>query len=92
MLFLMIGLLKPNVNAIPQDVEQLTNDFIGQPLVAIRTAGVLRNAAGERVGMMILIELEDQAAAEQFMCESPFLQADLYKDVKVLGFTPEVGW
>lgn len=91
MQFLMMGLLRSEVRSIPQDIEQLTNDFIGQPIVAIRTAGALRNEAGVRIGMMILIELEDYAAANQFMSDSPFFQAGLYRHVEVLHYTPEVG-
>lgn len=92
MIFLMMGMLKPDVRTIPQDIQQMTNDFIGQPLVAIRTAGALRDDAGHRVGMMLLVELDDRSAADQFMSDSPYLQANLYEDVRILHYTPEVGW
>lgn len=92
MIFLMTGMLKAGVRTISQDIQQLTNDFIGQPLVAIRTAGELLNDAGDRVGMMLLVELDDRAAADQFMRDSPYFRADLYEDVRIFDFRPEVGW
>jgi uncharacterized protein YciI len=92
MIFFMMGMLKTDVRSIPQDIQQLTNDFIGQPLVAIRTAGALRDDAGHRVGMMLLVDLEDRSAADEFMKDSPYLQAHLYENVQVLNYTPEVGW
>lgn len=92
MMFLMMGMLKPDVRMVPQDIQKLTNDFLGQPLIAIRTAGALRDDTGERAGMMLIVELDDRSAAERFMNDSPYLQAGLYEDVRVLQYTPEVGW
>lgn len=90
MLFLLIGSFKKGAVPIPQNVELLTNDYVGQPLIPIRTAGVLRGADGQRSGMMMLVELPDFAAAKAFMDDSPFRQAGLYQELKLFNYEPEV--
>jgi uncharacterized protein YciI len=91
MQFLMIGLLKEEAGPIPQDVQQQTNEFLGQPLMNITTAGELRNERGERAGMMIIVECADRAGAEDFLKNSPYLQARLYGEVRIFEYQPEVG-
>ena len=90
MLFLAIGRFKDGIGTVPQDIELLTNDFVGQPLVSIRTAGALKDARDRRVGMMMLVELKDFDAALKFMADSPFQQADLYSDTLVYRYKAEV--
>jgi uncharacterized protein YciI len=90
MLYAWIGLLKPGTD-VPLPVQQLTSDFLAQPLIAIRSAGPLRDAAGERVGMMMIFEHDSREAAAAFVAGSPYLQADLYDTHALYEYGNEVG-
>lgn len=91
MLYAWIGYLKPEFEAVPQSVQRLTSDFLGQPSINIRLAGPLREASGKRAGMMMIFEDESREAAESFVSESPFLKADLYEDHRLYEYDNEVG-
>jgi len=91
MLFAWIGLLKPGVDSIPQDVQQQANDFLQQPYIRIAAMGQLRDGDGKRVGMMMLFEVDDRAKAEAFVANSPFLKAGLYDRYHLVEYDLEVG-
>lgn len=91
MLYAWIGFLKPDAEPIPQSVQQMTSDFLGQPLVKIHSAGPLRDAGGRRAGMMMIFEGDSREAAEGFVADSPYLQAGLYEDHRFYEYVNEVG-
>lgn len=91
MQFLMVGLLKPGAEAIPQFVQQRTNDFLAQPVIDIATAGELLDKDGKRAGMMIMVTCMERAEAESFLRESPYLQAGVYDEIRIFEYQPEVG-
>ena len=90
LLFAWIGFLKRGAEP-DQEVQKETSDFLKQPFIPIRAAGALRDSEGKRTGMMMIFETEDQAAAEAFVSNSPFLRADLYRDYHLVQFQNEVG-
>lgn len=91
MLFAWIGFLKPDADLIPQEVQQQTIDFLSQPLIRIRAAGPLRDSSGKRAAMMLIFEHDSREAAEAFVKDSPYLQADLYADHQLYEYANEVG-
>ena len=91
MLYAWMGFLKADAGPIPQLVQQLTTDFLGQPSIKIHFAGPLVNASGKRAGMMIVFEQSDREAAERFVSDSPYLQAGLYEDDRLYEYRNEVG-
>jgi uncharacterized protein YciI len=91
MLYAWIGFLKPDADPIPQSVQQLTTDFLSQPLIKIRAAGPLRDRSGKRAAMMMIFEHESREAAEAFVKDSPYLQADLYGDHQLYEYANEIG-
>jgi uncharacterized protein YciI len=91
MLYAWIGFLKPGTEDIPPSLQQGATDFLSQPLIKIRAAGPLRDAAGQRAGMMMVFEHESREAAELFVADSPYLRADLYSDHKLYEYGDEVG-
>jgi len=91
MLYAWMGFLKPDADPIPQSVQQLTSDFLGQPLIKIHFAGALRDESGKRAGMMIVFEHDSREAAESFVMGSPYLQADLYEDHRLYEYMNQVG-
>lgn len=90
MLYAWIGRLRPNTN-VPQSVQQATTDFLSQPLIEIRFAGPLRDAAGQRAGMMMIFEHDSRESAEKFVAESPYLRAGLYEEDGLYEYANEVG-
>ena len=91
MLFAWMGFLKPDVEPVPQSVQQLTSDFLGQPFIDIHFVGPLRDGDGRRAGMMMIFEVADREAAEAFVNDSPYLVAGLYEDHRLYEYQSEVG-
>jgi uncharacterized protein YciI len=91
MLYVWIGFLKPDADPIPQSVQVVATEFIGQPLIKIVSAGPLRDASGKRGGMMIIFEHDSREAAEGFVADSPYVKADLYEDHRLYEYVNEVG-
>ena len=91
MLFAWMGFLKVDAEPIPQSVQEQTNDFLSQPFIPIRSVGQLRDEAGKRAGMMMLFEVENRAAAEALVENSPYLKAGLYEDHHLYEYRDEVG-
>jgi uncharacterized protein YciI len=90
MLYAWIGFLKPDADPIPQAVQERTTDFLSQPLIKILAAGPLRDGSGKRAAMMMIFEHDSREAAEAFVKESPYLQADLYDDHQLYEYANEV--
>ena len=91
MLYAWIGFLKPDADPIPLSVQRLTTDFLSQPLIKIQAAGPLRDGSGNRAAMMIIFEHDSREAAEAFVKDSPYLQADLYDNHRLYDFANEIG-
>jgi len=89
MLYAWMGFLKPDAGQIPQEVQQQTSEFLSQSF--IRFAGPLRDGSGNRVGAMVIFEVDDHGQAETFVKESPYLQAGLYRDHGLYEYANEVG-
>ena len=90
MLFAWMGFLKPGADPIPQSVQEQTNDFLSQPYIPIRSVGQLRDEHGKRAGMMMVFEVDDRAAAEALVENSPYLKAGLYEDHHLYEYRDEV--
>ena len=70
---------------------QSHSPFNSRPAIKIHSAGPLRDASAKRAGMMIIFEHENREAAEQFVKDSPYLQAGLYEDYKLYEYENEAG-
>lgn len=91
MLYAWIGFLKLGAETIPAALQQSATDFLSQPLIKIRAAGPLRDGSGKRAAMMMIFEHDSREAAEAFVKDSPYLQAELYEDHRLYDFANEVG-
>jgi len=91
MLFAWMGFLKAGAGPVPQSVQEQTNDFLQQPYINIRSVGQLRDEQGNRAAMMMIFEVEDRAAAEALVENSPYLKAGLYEDHHLFEYLDEVG-
>ena len=91
MIFVWMGFLKSTTEPVPQAVQQQTNDFLSQPYIKINSVGPLRDPAGNRAGMMMIFEVDDWATAENFVKNSPYLEAGLYEEHHLFEYISEVG-
>lgn len=89
MLYAWMGFLKPDGGPIPQEVQWQTSEFLSQPF--IRFAGPLRDGSGKRVGAMLIFEVDSHEIAENFVKDSPYLQAGLYEGHGLYEYANEVG-
>lgn len=90
MLFAWMGLLRSG-EQIPPAVQILAGQFIGQPVIKIHSAGPLRDKTGQKAGMLMIFEHDSLAEAESFVMDSPYLQANLYKDHRLFEYDNEDG-
>lgn len=91
MQYVWIGFLKPDTGRIPPTIQVQVTDFLGQPLIKIRSAGALRDSSGKHTAMMMIFEEDSREAAERFVTSSPYLQAGLYQNHRLFDYTNETG-
>ena len=91
MLYVWMGFLKDVGGQVPQDVQQLTTEFLRQPYINIRSVGPLLDEAGRRAAMMMVFEVDSRATAEALIENSPYMKAGLYKEHRLFEFHDEVG-
>ncbi len=92
MLYLVAGILKPNVE---DQIIKFSGEFsehLSQPYRKISLAGALRGKDGKRSGYVAFVEAEAFEDAEEFLRQSPLFQNDLYERVEVAEFSAEVGY
>jgi uncharacterized protein YciI len=91
MIFAVIGLFKQPVPARDSGFEAALNEHFSQPSLRIVNAGYLRDAQGEPVGLLGLIESESFAKVEAFLQASPFHRGGYYERVQIAAYDIEVG-
>ena len=57
----------------------------------IRLGGPYLNAAGEPVGSLIIVEMEDEAAVQAFTAADPYNLAGLFASVEIRGWRYSAG-
>ena len=90
MQFVWMGFLKPGQQIDPS-LQQQISDFLQQPYTRIGSAGVLRDAEGQRAGYLVIFEAPDLAAAEALTDSSPVRAAGLFVDYHLFEYQREVG-
>ena len=91
MLFMVSGIFRPNMESKRQEVHERFNEHLTQPAAPVRFGGPLFNAAGERCGVLLIIEAKDFPAAEAFLGRSPYQATGLYERTEVTELRPEIG-
>jgi uncharacterized protein YciI len=90
MQFVWMGFLKSGA-AIDPSVQVEISQFLQQPYIPIRSAGLLHDAQGARAGYLVIFEADDQATAEALVRESPLRKAGLYSEYHLFEYQNEVG-
>jgi len=90
-LFAWMGFIKPGAEAIPQQVNQESNDFLQQPFLSIHSVGPLCDENGRKAAMLMIFEADDRKAADALVENSPYRKAGIYDRHYLFEFRDEVG-
>jgi uncharacterized protein YciI len=91
MLFVVAGILKPNVEERMISLRDEWSEHLSQPFRRISLAGLMRSKEGQRRGYLIFFEAKDFDDAEAYLRQSPFYQNNLYERVDVAEFNAQIG-
>jgi uncharacterized protein YciI len=91
MLYMVTARFKPNVEAQHAALTTAFGEHMRQPLLHIHLVGALRDEAGERVGLLLMMEADERALVDRFLESSPYNAAGLYRDVKIDVLEIEAG-
>jgi uncharacterized protein YciI len=91
MIFAVIGILKSSSPARGRTFEADLNEHLSPRFMRIVSAGYLRNARGEPIGVLGLIEAAGFDQAQAFLDASPFSIEGQYDHVHLASFDIEVG-
>lgn len=58
---------------------------------AVVQAGPLLNAEGEMAGSLVILDVQDMAAAESWAKEDPYAKADLFADTELVIWNRVIG-
>lgn len=92
MLFVVAGILKPNVEERMISLRDEWSEHLSQPFRRISLAGLMRDKNGKRQGYLIFFEAEDFDDAEAYLHQSPFYRDGLYERVDVAEFNAQIGY
>ena len=67
------------------------SDHVAQNVCRVHLGGPLYDAAGERIGVLLLVEAKDFAEADAYLRSSPYALAGLYDRTTVSELRTEVG-
>jgi uncharacterized protein len=86
MLFAIIRHDKPGCVRLRQDARPAHLEYLKDVISLIRSGGAILNDAGQQIGSVLFIDVADQAEADKFAAEDPFVAAGLFASTQVLPF------
>lgn len=91
MIFAAIGLFRQPAPTADAGFQAAVNEQLAQPFRRIVNAGYLRGPAGERIGVLALIDVDTLAEAQAFLEASPFHRGGYFERAQVAEYAVEVG-
>ncbi len=88
MLFAVIRHDKPKSLSLRLSVRPKHLEFLKSVLVKIMYGGALLDDEGMQIGSMLIIDVTDQAEADAFADNDPFVDAGLFATTSVHPFRP----
>ena len=86
MLFSVIRIDKPNSVALRQSTRPKHLVYLEQVMACITTGGALLDDQGQQIGSILIIDVADRAAAEEFAATDPFVSAGLFASTHIAPF------
>ena len=90
MLFAVICTDKPDHLALRVETRSAHVDYLKSSGV-VRQAGPFLDAGGDMSGSLVVIEVEDRAAAEAWAADDPYAKAGLFADVRIEAWNRVIG-
>jgi uncharacterized protein YciI len=88
MLFAVIRHDKPNSLGLRLSARPKHLEFLQTVLHKIKYGGALLDDEGKQIGSMLIIDVADQAEADAFVDNDPFVDAGLFASTSVHPFRP----
>lgn len=90
MLVALIAHDKPGALQVRQDNRPAHVAYLKSGDV-VQQAGPLLDDAGEMAGSLIILEVDDMAAAQAWAAQDPYSQADLFASVELIAWHRVIG-
>ena len=86
MLFSVIRIDKLNSVALRQSTRPKHLVYLERVMPCITTGGALLDDQGQQIGSILIIDVADRAAAEEFAATDPFVPAGLFASTHIAPF------
>ena len=83
MLFAITNIDKPDSLALRTSTREIHLGYLDSIVTQIVFAGPVLNAEGQSVGSLLVVEAENQAAAEAFAAADPYAKAGLFESMTI---------
>ena len=91
MLYLVTARFKRGVEEQHKALASAFSDHMAQPLLRIRMVGALLDEAGEREGVLMMMEADHRLQLDHFLSTSPYALAGLYRSLEIDVLQIEAG-
>ena len=88
MLFAVIRHDKPNSVGLRQSERPRHLVYLERVTTCIASGGALMDDRGQQIGSILIIDVADLAAAEQFAATDPYVSAGLFANTFIAPFRP----
>lgn len=88
MLFAVTRHDKPNSVGLRQSERPKHLIYLERVTTCIASGGALMDDRGQQIGSILIIDVEDRAAAERFAATDPYVAAGLFANTYIAPFRP----
>jgi uncharacterized protein len=88
MLFTVIRHDKPNSVGVRQSERPKHLIYLERVTPCITSGGALLDDKGQQIGSILIIDVADRAAAEEFAATDPYVEAGLFASSYIFPFRP----
>ena len=88
MIFSVIRHDKPNSFGLRQSVRPKHLVYLEGVMSCIKSGGALLDGNGQQDGSILIIDVADRTAAEDFAASDPFVEAGLFASTHISAFQP----
>jgi uncharacterized protein YciI len=90
-LYAVSAIFKAGAEAQRQELHEAFSAHLAQPFIHVRLGGSLRDQAGARTGVLLLMEADTRERIDHFIALSPYGKAALYERIEIDVYDVEVG-
>jgi uncharacterized protein YciI len=91
MLFVITAFDRPGTGALRTEKRPVHIDYLKDRIGQIKAGGAFLDPSGQPMGSMLIIEADDQAAADAFAAGDPFNRDGVFERVEVRPWRAALG-